>query len=62
MKKAIVFFALFAAIGGSMQAQDTLWKRPAPQDNYFCNEWIDTNASYGTSEAWLGRYIDLAKR
>ena len=47
MKK--IFFSLFfAAFIGSCTtyAQDTLWQKPAPLDNYFNNSWIDTTAKY----------------
>ncbi len=45
MKKRIIFIALLASSVGSLQAQDTLWMKPAPLSNYYNNNWIDT--SYG---------------
>ena len=45
MKKVFLFIALIASLGGGLQAQDTLWMKPAPLSNYYNNNWIDT--SYG---------------
>ena len=48
MKKKILFLGLIAAsIGGSLQAQDTVWMRPGPLSNYYQGEnWIDTTQRY----------------
>ena len=52
MKKRIIFIALLASFGGSLQAQDTVWQRPAPLNNYFNNTWIDTTNRYVCGEEW----------
>ena len=40
MKKRIIFIALLASFGGSLQAQDTLYLNGL-KEGYFCNEWLD---------------------
>ena len=52
MKKRIFLLALLASFGGSLQAQDTVWQRPAPLNNYFNNTWIDTTNRYVCGEEW----------
>ncbi len=53
MKNVILFLSLVAAsIGGSLQAQDTVWMKPAPLSNYFYNNWLDTAERYAL--AWEG--------
>ncbi len=37
MKKVIVLIVMLASAGGWLQAQDTVWQRPAPLNNYFNN-------------------------
>ena len=46
--KRIVLFLIFSSslVGVSLQAQDTLWMKPAPLANYFNNNWIDTSQRY----------------
>ena len=61
MKKKIFLLALLASFGGSLQAQDTLWMKPAPLSNYFYNNWLDTTQGYGANSAYsIGRA--MAKR
>ena len=63
MKKNILFIILLASV--SVQAQDTIWQRVAPLDNYFTNRWIDTTDRYigltvpfaGWSSAYARRFI-----
>ena len=50
MKKTILFIALAASLSaGALQAQDTVWMKPAPLGNYFYNNWIDTTERYVAS-------------
>lgn len=46
MKKSIIFLAFAALLCGGVQAQDTLWQKPAPHSNYYYNNWIDTTVAY----------------
>ena len=55
MKKVIIILAIIASVWGSLQAQDTLWQKPAPLSNYFNNNWIDTSGTYVASPTWYGR-------
>ena len=52
MKKIIISIILAASLGGCLQAQDTVWRKPAPLDNYFYNNWLDTTKRY--TLAWDG--------
>ena len=54
MKKVIIILAIIASAWGSLQAQDTIWQRPAPLSNYYTNYWIDTTANYGPTWGWQG--------
>ena len=62
MKKSIFFLALLASLGGCLQAQDTLWQKAAPMDNYFYNTWIDTNEPYVGGVLLSGHTFATAKR
>ncbi|MBP5546868.1 MAG: T9SS type A sorting domain-containing protein [Bacteroidales bacterium] len=61
MKKIVLFIALAASLGNCLQAQDTLWMKPAPLGNYYYNDWLDTTTRYAT--AWESMPVDvIAKR
>ncbi len=51
MKKIVFFIALAASLSaGALQAQDTVWMKPAPLGRYFNNNsWIDTTGRYVAS-------------
>ena len=46
MKKLFFSIALVLALGASLQAQDTVWQKPAPLGNYYNTNWIDTAELY----------------
>ena len=63
MKKQILFIALAASLAaGTLQAQDTLWMKPAPMGNYFSNSWIDTSATITTTTIRPSRCHLLARQ
>ena len=48
---------------GCLKAQDTLWQRAVPLDNYFYNNWIDTNTDmYSMCEYYYNGSLAMAKR
>ena len=62
MKKIILIIIMLASVGGGMQAQDTLWQRPAPLGNYFSNHWIDTTNTYNAIRRWSPNASVLARQ
>ncbi|MGX8714071.1 MAG: hypothetical protein ACSW8I_10465, partial [bacterium] len=42
MKKIVFFIAIAATMSSMLSAQDTVWQKTAPRNNYYYNNWIDT--------------------
>ena len=62
MKKTIISVLLALVAAGGLRAQDTLWQKPAPKDNYFNNEWIDTSGMCVATFTWPMSSNAIARR
>ena len=52
--RKVAFLAALSLTAGTLQAQDTLWMKPAPLGSYFNNNWVDTTERY---VAGVGGYV-----